>query len=215
MSWISKMIRQKEKVRVQQKKRQKKIRYYIPMFLCVLLITSLFVWFDWLHVRKYLGLRPPAKCSTEKQVNRKPEVGSCAPNFQLVDQNGEQYELYENDQKPTVLYFWNYHCPECNQELHDINKMVHKYGKQVNFLILHATAIETDLKGAKTYITQQKYGFPFFSEPKKPSISLDLYHISGTPTTFIIDQDGKIIHKIMGAYFQLSFENLLKEVLDK
>ena len=54
----------------------------------------------WDHSKSTTG-----KCTPQETETTNLEVGSCAPNFRLPDLNGNEIELYAENQKPTFVNF--------------------------------------------------------------------------------------------------------------
>lgn len=203
------MLSRREREMERKKLQRRYIKQYVSLsLLIILVIGSVYIIYDWTEIRKYFG----PSCLKQKSIQHKPEVGACAPNFILKDQNEEEIELYQNDGKPTIIYFWTTRCESCKKDLDYMNKLYKTYGQQVNFMIINATSLEADPRVVRSFIRQKKYPFSILMEQKKPNISLDLYQLPGTPITFILDKEGKIVHKIMGSYFQMTLDRFLKNL---
>lgn len=143
----------------------------------------------------------------------RPEVGYCAPNFSLKQLNGQTVELYQNDGKPTVINFWATWCPPCKEEMPILQKAYDQYKDQVRFLLVNETAQEKDPDDVKKYIDQHKYTFPVLLDPITENGTVgDKYQLIGIPITFILDSDGKIIHKIIGGVEEKAFFEIMEDL---
>jgi thiol-disulfide isomerase/thioredoxin len=127
------------------------------------------------------------------------EIGNSIAPFSYTDINGNLLSSDSLRGKVIVLNLWGIACPPCVAEMPELNKLVEKMkGKEVVFI---APAIQ----GTKEYI---KNNFL----PKHPfnyqivCVNGDDYSITSFPTNLVIDQNLKIVEKLVGA----SPENLKK-----
>ncbi|OGC23387.1 hypothetical protein A2291_06495 [candidate division WOR-1 bacterium RIFOXYB2_FULL_42_35] len=118
-----------------------------------------------------------------------------ASNFILEDLNGVSHALLKYEGKVVLLNFWATWCPPCRSEMPSMQKLYETWDRD-KFVML-AVNVNQDKVTVNTFAKQNNYTFP---------ILLDLngeiagkYRIRGIPTTFLIDKDGKIITKIVGA----------------
>lgn len=143
----------------------------------------------------------------------KPEKGYCAPNFSLKQLDGKTVELYQNDGKPTVINFWATWCPPCKEEMPMLQKAYSLYHDQVRFLMVNETAQENHPDDVKKYIDRYMYTFPVLMDPVTENGTVgDRYQLIGLPITFVVDADGKIIHKIVGGLREETFWGIIEEL---
>jgi thiol-disulfide isomerase/thioredoxin len=133
------------------------------------------------------------------------EVGSGAPDFRAVDlRAGRPATLADYRGKVILLNVWATWCPPCRVEMPSMERL-HKKLAGTDFRIV---AVSVD-------------GDPFFSaEPEGPGeimtfvnemgLTFDILHdvsgairtsyqIVGVPESFVIDRDGVIVKKVIGA----------------
>lgn len=122
----------------------------------------------------------------------------AAPDFTVLDSEGNSVKLSELVGKPIVLNFWASWCPPCKQEMPDFNKAYEDIGEDITFVMVDMVdgQRETMEKG-KEHITDNKYTFPVYYDTKQEAANT--YGVSGLPTTYFIDKDGFIVTGAQGA----------------
>jgi cytochrome c biogenesis protein CcmG/thiol:disulfide interchange protein DsbE len=134
-----------------------------------------------------------------------PLVGKAAPGFQLTALDGSTHDLTGLRGKPVVLNFWSTWCPPCIQEHPVFVAASEHYGDRVEFL-----GVVYQDEPAKIRQFQQRYGSwgPSLVDPGgKTAIAYGVY---GPPETFLIDPQGVIVDKVVGAVSG----DYLKRILD-
>lgn len=141
-------------------------------------------------------------------------VGDIAPEFSLPNLSTDKMEsLKDYLGKPIVLFFIQSACYSCLQEAKALQELKEKFKDSINII-----AVGVDLLGkpmlvswaAHNNITYPVLLDPIFSVPEK-------YGFSFTPSSVIIDKDGKIalIHAGYRPQDIKIFENKLNELLKK
>lgn len=139
-------------------------------------------------------------------------LGDKAPDFSLPNLNTDKMEgLKDYLGKPTILFFIQSACYSCLQEAKAFQEMKNNYKDQINVV-----AVGVDLLGKPMLVTWASHNNitypvlldPIFSVPEK-------YGFSYTPSSVIIDKDGKIafIHAGFRPDDIKYFEDKIKELL--
>ena len=95
-----------------------------------------------------------------------------------------------------LLIFWATWCPDCLEELPDIEKLYKEYQleKNENIIILGINTpnreLETDVKGITSFMKKNNYTFPTLMD--EDGKVFESYDIRTYPTTYFIDRNGKI-----------------------
>ena len=110
----------------------------------------------------------------------------------LVDTEGNRTNFKEVKGKIVLVSFWATWCPPCVAELPSFQKLYNKYGEEVKFVFLANDKKEK----VNQFLDKKGYTIPvYYSGSETPEV---LEHGS-IPTTYIIDKNGKIVVKEVGA----------------
>lgn len=122
-----------------------------------------------------------------------PVVGQPAPDFTLVDIQGETVRLSSLRGKPVLVNFWATWCTPCAQEMPMIESAYQKEGSQ--FAVLAVNADEPDAK-VRDYVNNMGLTFTILLDPGGTVQSQ--YRLNGYPSSFFIDGDGIIRDEYIG-----------------
>jgi len=123
-------------------------------------------------------------------------AGLPAPNFSFPGLDAKMVSLADYKGKVVLLNIWATWCPPCVEEMPSMEKL-YKELKGENFEIL---AVSIDASGAKDvapFMQKYKLSFPALLNPK--GTIKGLYGAVGIPESFIINKEGIVEKKIIGA----------------
>jgi len=121
-----------------------------------------------------------------------------APDFTVVNADGNMIKLSDMLGKPVVLNFWASWCPPCRSEMPDFDKVYQDLGDSVQFMMVDVTDGNQETKeSGETYVMSQGYTFPVFYDTNQDAAGK--YGIRAIPTTFFIDSEGYIINSVESA----------------
>ena len=122
---------------------------------------------------------------------------NTAPDFNLPDMDGKNYQLSENTGKgPILINFWATWCIPCRAEmkkLKDIYKDYHDQGLEILSISIDDTKTVNKVKG---FVKTNRYPFTILLDTN--SEVFQLYQGSNPPQTVLIDQNGKIAYTHTG-----------------
>ncbi len=131
-----------------------------------------------------------------------------APNFKLKSLDGEMVELKSLRGKIVVIDFWATWCPPCRITLPLMNKIYEKTrGKDVEVFGISTDRISSEK--VKEFVKKNKISMPILHD-RNGTVSRK-YGIRGIPAMFIIDQQGDIYDRRVGAD-QLLDKKVLKKI---
>lgn len=129
----------------------------------------------------------------------------AAPDFTVLDWDGNEVNFSDYVGKPIVLNFWAHWCGPCQMEMPEFNAVYEELGGEVTFLMVHVGA---DMESGKEKVTEGGYTFPVVFDAE--SAAAAIYGVSAFPTSFFIDKDGNL-----AAYYVGMMErNLLQQGID-
>ena len=133
--------------------------------------------------------------------------------FTTKDQYGNEHTLSEYRGKTIFLNFWATWCPPCKGEMPEIEEIYNEYGKNKEDIIILGVAApnlgrEGSVEEIAKFLTENNYTFPVVMDFGGELVYK--YDISGFPTTFIINEDGEIIHKVVGAMDKETMKKMIE-----
>lgn len=113
-------------------------------------------------------------------------------NWKLESLEGEKVNFQQSQNKIIIVNFWATWCPPCIAEMPDLQKLYDDFGTEVDFYFL----TNDDPKKVNRFFADKNYDLPvFYVEGNLPKP----LNGDALPTTYIIDQEGKIIVEKVGA----------------
>lgn len=114
-----------------------------------------------------------------------------APDFSMLDENGEKVSLSDYFGKPVVLNFWATWCGPCKMEMPHFDKAYEEYKDEIHFLIVDLTDGSRDtVESASAFVEEEGYSFPIFFDTEYEGANT--YGVSSIPMTFFIDSEGAL-----------------------
>ena len=124
-------------------------------------------------------------------------VGTPAPDFSFPDLEGKIVSLSDYRGKIVLLNIWATWCRPCVDEMPSIEKLYNKF-KDKDFQVL---AVSIDTQGEKVVDLFMKVHNLSFKALLDTKGSIQrTYRTLGVPESFIIDKNGVIIQKVIGAF---------------
>ena len=139
---------------------------------------------------------------TTERVEKAPapdfEIGGQAPFFEYPLLGGGNASLASQKNKVVLINVWATWCVPCLDEMPDLQRLYVRMKKEsAPFEIL---AVSIDALGAdavRKFVDRFGLTFPILLDPRG-SIK-KLYRTTGVPETFIVDRQGRLLQKIIGA----------------
>ena len=137
------------------------------------------------------------------------DKGEIAPKFETTDVEGNKQTIEQHTKKGKVvmLYFWADWCPTCKKEFPETESYYQKLQK--DGLEILAINVKQPKEASEKFKEQFGATFPMLIDADG-KIS-DLYQVTELPTNFFIDEEGKIIRKIVGWVSDKQAEVILKQ----
>ena len=133
------------------------------------------------------------------------DSGAPAPDFAYPTLEGDTIALSDLRGEVVLLNIWATWCPPCVREMPSMQRLYEMLGDQG----LRIVAVSVDAPGAlgdvRTFV--HEYGLEFDILLNPGGGIQDTYGVTGMPTTWLIDRDGRIRRKVLGGTDWMSPEN--------
>jgi len=118
-----------------------------------------------------------------------------APAFSLKSLDGNQVSLSDFRGKPVLITFWATWCDSCKEEMPILEKF--SQGRRDQLTILLITIDGERKRAAQTIVNKNKITLPVLLLLKEKV--MDQYGVRGwVPQTYLVDQGGMLVGKIIG-----------------
>jgi len=145
------------------------------------------------------------------RIHRGPEVVyRPAPDFTLLDINGNDIKLSDFKGQVIILDFWATWCPPCKAEIPHFIELYDEYNSEG----LEIIGVSLDWNAQRLlgpFVEENNINYRLLIGDEEVT---NLYGgIMSIPTTFIIDRDGGIRNRYIGYRSKEVFEKDIKELL--
>jgi thiol-disulfide isomerase/thioredoxin len=148
----------------------------------------------------YLWFRPPADVSTEDRAITPWSVQT--PDGRVVSSESLKGRV-------VLVNFWATWCPYCRKE----NPAIDAYWKDTRARGFEVVAISVDDTPAKIAAWAKQTGYTFAAAPTNATVDAAFGPVSGVPTSYILDRDGHVRHRIGGQVYRARLEELIEPLL--
>ncbi len=162
---------------------ERKKTNYPAAILIFLAVSGLLILFSLKQNNSYLKFSPL-------------KTGLPAPDFMFPGLDGKMVRLSDYPGHVVLVNVWATWCPPCVDEMPSMERLYREF-KGEKFEIL---AVSIDALGEKVvapFMKKYNLSFPALMDPD--GTIKTLYHTTGVPESFIVDQEGILIKQIIGS----------------
>lgn len=129
-----------------------------------------------------------------------------APKLKLLDMDGKQIDLEKLKGKVVLVNFWATWCPPCRHEMPSLQRLWLKLGGAKVQIVAVNVGEDADTVHGFMGTLDESLTFPIVFD--KDSATLRAWPVRGLPTTFLIDNSGRIAYRAIGGRDFDSPENI-------
>ncbi len=127
-----------------------------------------------------------------ESVENQEQLSKFDYEWKLVDREGNSVALSDFSGKVILLNYWATWCPPCVAEMPSLQKLYDDYQDKMVFIFLTSD----DKSKVDAFMKKRNFTLPVYFQTSKAPAKL---FTSSLPTTFLIDQNGKILIDEVGA----------------
>ena len=148
----------------------------------------------------WLWFRPPADVSDENRTT---------PPWQVTLTDNRLLSSDSLKGKVVLVNFWATWCPYCRKE----KPVIDAFWKDFRARGFEVVSISIDDTPEKIAEWMKDKDYAFMAAPNNASVAAAFGNVSSVPTSFIIDADGHIRHKVSGQVHYPRLEKLVTPLL--
>ncbi len=137
-------------------------------------------------------------------------MGESAPDFTLVDLEGNQVSLSDFRGETVFINFWATWCPPCRAEMPEIEAVYQEY-KDRDVVVIGVDILEPE-DTVRQFVEKGGYSWVFVMD-STGEVSRN-YAIGAIPTSIFVDRDGIIRAVNIGAMTKRVMESRLAEAME-
>lgn len=113
-----------------------------------------------------------------------------APDFAVLDRDGNQAKLSDLRGKPVVLSFWASWYGICKTGMSDFEEAYADTGEEIHFMMVNLTTGSETEEVATNYIDENGYTFPIYLDTEMEAAGA--FGVTGVPVTYFVDKEGNL-----------------------
>lgn len=130
----------------------------------------------------------------------------------VLGEDDEQTSLEERRGQPVVVNFWGSWCGPCRTEQPELNEVAERFEGQASFL---GVDVQESAANGMAYLREFEPPYPSIHDPAGTYAATFDVGTSAMPTTLLIDGDGRIAARIVGATTGTELSVLLTRLLEE
>ncbi|HEB01468.1 MAG TPA: redoxin domain-containing protein [Candidatus Portnoybacteria bacterium] len=155
--------------------------------------------------KELLTASPTIKQEQEPAETSSPIEGSLAPLFTLENLKGQEIALEDLRGKKTLLVFFSTRCSWCIKEVPHLNEL---YEENKSDIEIMAISLGEAKNTVSNFVKEYEINYTVLLD-KDLSVA-KRYQITGTPSNFVIDEEGKISAILPGYAEKEELEELIQ-----
>jgi len=119
-----------------------------------------------------------------------------APALKLKDLDGQPHDLAQLKGKVVLINFWATWCPPCRREMPSMERLSQTLAGEAFAVLAVDVGEDPDTITAFTSQLDTTLNFPILLDTR--SRTLQAWKVAGLPTTFLVDQQGRVVASAVG-----------------
>lgn len=137
-------------------------------------------------------------------------IGAKQREFTLETLDGQSVSLADYKGKVIVLNFFATWCPPCKAEMPHLQAFHEQAPDDVVLLGINLTKRDDGLELLEQFLHDYEVTYPILLD-KQDEVG-DLYEVLSIPTTYIVDQQGRLVERIVGPVDTAGLEKIIETI---
>jgi peroxiredoxin len=146
-------------------------------------------------LRVFLGTLSVGLVLAVAVIYLRPTGPQLAPDFSLVDLEGQAVRLSGLRGKVVLVNVWTTWCPPCREEMPSMDRLYRALEGEA-FELLAVSQDDQGRAAVDGFVREVPVSFPVLLDPERRVGSA--YGVWGYPETFVIDREGRIVERVIG-----------------
>lgn len=138
------------------------------------------------------------------------KISAEQQDFTLETLDGQTVSLSDYKGKVIVLNFFATWCPPCKAEMPHLQAFHEQATDDVVLLGVNLTKRDDGLEVLERFLHDYEVTYPILLD-KKDEVG-DLYEVLSIPTTYIVDQQGRLVERIVGPVDEVGLESIIETI---
>jgi cytochrome c biogenesis protein CcmG, thiol:disulfide interchange protein DsbE len=138
-------------------------------------------------------------------------IGSTAPDFSLVDLDGNEVRLADLRGSPVIVNFWASWCGPCVEEFPLLRALAEENAD--DGLVVLGIVYQDRSEAARAFMERNGGSWPALMDPDQRVATA--YKIFAPPETYFIGRDGRIVARHIGQFTAESLEAKVAAIMDE
>ena len=154
---------------------------------------------------------PTPEPVTQEEPEPVNDERETAPDFTVLNREGEPVRLSDQFGTPVVINFWATWCPPCRAELPAFDEACSVYGDRIRFMMVDLTDGRDTADIVEQFLEENGYGFPVYFDTELDAA--EAYGLYSIPLTVFIRADGTILYSQIGSMSESDLTRNLESLL--
>lgn len=124
------------------------------------------------------------------------EPGTRAPDYAMFTLDGDTVSVRDFRGDVVLLNVWATWCAPCEQEMPSMQRLHDELGAR-GFRVVAVSVDQADPNTVREWVNERNLSFTVLHDPS--GRIQQVYQTTGVPESFVLDRDGVIVKKIIGA----------------